>query len=71
MKPGMSHYSHKSIADAQFESGSFSSFRDMTSQNFPQKKEASHHIWDVSMRMSSSNPPELINFAKIQSEHVF
>ena len=34
----MSHYRHKSILDAKFEAGSFSSFRDMISQNFPRKK---------------------------------
>ena len=38
MKLGMSHYGHKSIPDAKFESSSSSSFRDMTSQNFPRKK---------------------------------
>ena len=31
----MSHYSHKSIPDAKFESDSSSSFGDMTSQKFP------------------------------------
>ena len=40
----MSHYSHKSIPDANFESDSSSSFGDMTSQNFPQKKGRSHEI---------------------------
>ena len=35
----MSHYTHKSIPDAKFASGSSSSFGDMTSQNFPWKKE--------------------------------
>ena len=44
MKFGMSHYGHKSIPDAKFESDSFSSFGDMTSQNFPQKKGTSHEI---------------------------
>ena len=44
MKLGMSHYGHKSIPDAKFESGSSSSFRDMTSQNFPWKKGTSHQI---------------------------
>ena len=38
MKLGMSHNDHKSIPDAKFESGSFSSFGDMTSQNFPRKE---------------------------------
>ena len=38
MKFGMSHYGHKSISDAKFESDSSSSFGDMTSQNFPRKK---------------------------------
>ena len=38
----MSHYTHKSIADAKFESGSSSSFGDMTSQMFPRKKGTSH-----------------------------
>ena len=40
----MSHYSHKSISDAKFESDSSSSFGDMTSQNFPRKKGTSHEI---------------------------
>ena len=35
----MSHYSHKSMPDAKFESGSFSNFGDMTSQNFSLEKE--------------------------------
>ena len=34
----MSHYSHKSMPDAKFESGSFSTFGDMTSQNFTLKR---------------------------------
>ena len=38
------HYDHKRISDAKFESGSFSSFRDMTSQNFAEKKGTSHQI---------------------------
>ena len=38
MKLGMSHYRHKSIPDAKFESGSSSRFGDMTSQIFPRKK---------------------------------
>ena len=38
MKFGMSHYGHKSIPDAKFESDSSSSFGDMTSQNFSRKK---------------------------------
>ena len=40
----MSHYGNKSIPDAKFESGSSSSFGDMTSQNFPPKKGTSHQI---------------------------
>ena len=44
MKLGMSHYGPDSIPDAKFESGSSSSFGDMTSQNFPQKKGMSHKI---------------------------
>ena len=39
MKLGMSHYGHKSIPDAKFESRSSYRFGDMTSQNFPQKTE--------------------------------
>ena len=35
----MSHYSHKSMPDAKFESVNFSSLGDMTSQNFPLKRE--------------------------------
>ena len=41
MKLGESHYDCKSIP----ESGSSSSFGDMTSQNLPRKKGTSHHIW--------------------------
>ena len=40
----MGHYGHKSIPDAKFESDSSSSFGDMTSQNFPWNKGASHEI---------------------------
>ena len=44
MKFGRSHYGHKSIPDAKFESDSSFSFGDMMSQNFPQKKGTSHEI---------------------------
>ena len=44
MKLCMSHYNHKSIPDAEFESGSSSSFGDMTSQNFHRKKGTNHQI---------------------------
>ena len=40
----MSHYTHKSIPDAKFESSSSPSFGDMTSQNFNWKKGKSHEI---------------------------
>ena len=40
----MSHYGHKSIPDAKFESDSSSSFGDMKSQNFPRKKGMSQEI---------------------------
>ena len=40
----MSHYGHKSIHDAKFESDSSSSFGDMTSQNFSRNKGTSHEI---------------------------
>ena len=40
----MSYYGYKSIPDTTFESDSSSSFEDMTSQNFPQKKGTSHEI---------------------------
>ena len=40
----MSHYKHKSMADAKFESSSLSAFGDMTSQTFPLKKGTSHRI---------------------------
>ena len=40
----MANYINKSIPDAKFEVDSSFSFRDMTSQNFPQKKGASHPI---------------------------
>ena len=32
------------MSDAKFECGSFSSFGDMTSQNFPLRKRTSHQI---------------------------
>ena len=38
MKLCMSQYSHESMPDAKLESGSFSSFGDMTSQNFSLKR---------------------------------
>ena len=41
----MSHYKHKSIPDAKFDSGSSCSFGDMMSQNFPLEKGTSHQIW--------------------------
>ena len=44
MKLCMNHDSHKSMPDAKFESGSFPSFGDMTSQNFSLKKGTSHRI---------------------------
>ena len=42
MKLCMSHYSRKSIPDAEFEADSSSSFGDMTPQNFPQGNESSN-----------------------------
>ena len=45
MKLRMIHYSHQSTPHAQFEADSFSSFGDMTLQNFPRKKGTSHHFW--------------------------
>ena len=44
MKLYMSQYSHGSMPDANFESGSISGFGDMTSQNFPLKRGTSHKI---------------------------
>ena len=44
MKVCMNHYGHKSMPDAKFGSGSFSSFGDMTSQNFPLQKGTSHRF---------------------------
>ena len=44
MKLNMRHYSYQSIPDAKFEADSSSSFGDITSQNFPRKKGASHQI---------------------------
>ena len=40
----MSHYIHKSTPDAKFESGGFSIFGDMMSQNFSVEKGTSHQI---------------------------
>ena len=42
MKLGMSHYGHKSIPDAKFESDSSSSFGNMTSQNSEEGNESSN-----------------------------
>ena len=44
MKLCMSHFSHKSMPDAKFESGSLSIFGDTMSQIFPLKKGMSHQI---------------------------
>ena len=44
MKLSMSQYNYESILDAKFEFGSFSSFGDITSQNFPLKRGTSHKI---------------------------
>ena len=41
----ISHYSYKSMSDAKFEFGSFTSFGNMTSQNFPLKQGTSHRPW--------------------------
>ena len=38
------YYGHTSIPYAKFESGSSSSFGEMTSQNFPLKKGTSHQV---------------------------
>ena len=43
MKLCLSQYSHKNMPDAKFESGGFSSFGGMTSQNFPLKR-GSHKL---------------------------
>ena len=55
----MRHYSHKSMSDAKFESGTLSSFGDMTSQNFPLKK--GNKSWNsgiyVSVNSSWVHPP--------------
>ena len=40
----MTHYSHKSIPDANVDADGSSSFGYMMSQNFPLKKEMSHQI---------------------------
>ena len=44
MKLCTSHYARKIILDAKFEADSYSSFGDMTSQNFPQKNGRSLRI---------------------------
>ena len=87
MRLGMSHYGHKSIPDAKFESSSSSSFGDMTSQNFPQKKGTSHQIqlftpgkWVLLKKEMSFMSiiylldPKLIphvNFSNFQGEEIF
>ena len=40
----MSQYSHESMPDAKFESGSCSTFGDMMSQSVPLKRGTSHKI---------------------------
>ena len=83
MKLGMGQHSHKNIPDAKFESGSSSSFGDMTSQNFSWKKGTSHQIqlftpgkWIKLLKMSFYVilDPKLIpqvNFSNFQVEESF
>ena len=84
MKLGVSHYGHKSIPDAKFESGSSSSFGDMASQNFPRKNGTSHQItyprktgltlkkWVVQNRsfIDQKIDPH-VNFSNFQAEENF
>ena len=44
MKLCMNHYDYKCMPDTKFEFGNLSSFGNMTSQNFPQKKGTSHQV---------------------------
>ena len=86
MQLQMRHYNHKSIPDARFESGSSSNFEDMTSQNFPQKKEQVIEFgylspenrlnfkkisFYVQNRSSSPKVDPHVNFSNFQAEEMF
>ena len=85
MKLGMSHYDHKSIPDAKFESASSSSFGDMTSQNFPGRgrvikfgylpPENGFNLKKMSFYVQNrSSRPKVdphVNFSNFQSEEIF
>ena len=58
MKFGMSHYGNKSIPNAKFESDSFSSFGDMTSQNSLRRREQV-------MKFGYLTPENEFNFKKM------
>ena len=68
MKPGSSHYDHKNIPDAKLESGSFSSFEDMTSQNFPRKKGTSHQIRLFTLKNEFLCPESFFSSSNFQTE---
>ena len=59
MKFGRSHYGHKSIPDAKFESDSSSSCGDMTSQNFPRKKGTSHEMFYKHFRLAGHSVADM------------
>ena len=87
MKFCMSHYIHKSIPDAKVEADSFSSFGDMTSQNFPSEegsKSSNSAIYPpktsltfkkmdfyVQNRSSRSKIDPHVNFSDFQAEENF
>ena len=54
----MSQYSHESMPDANLKSGSFFSFEDMTSQNFPLKR-------GTIMKSRYLHPENGFNFGKM------
>ena len=60
MKLCMSHYSHKSMADAKFDSSRVSIFEDMTSQNFHLRRGMSHRI-----QIFTPPPENGFNFIKM------
>ena len=68
MKLGLSHYGHKSIPDAKFESGSSFSFGDMASQIFSGRREQVNKFGYLS-------PKNGFNFSKmsfyVQIEKIF
>ena len=56
----MGHYGHKNIPDAIFESGSSSSFGDMTSENFPWKKGTTYQAFALFFDCATIVTPQIL-----------